>query len=138
MTLISLQRLRKDARRGRRLRVSESTRPSRIVPKVKKKQSTQQAQRDLQKLTRDQAQDRPPVNMSKIYWRVGLLLAVVWAISLIIPSMWPKVTALVVTLIVAGAGIWFVRFTKKSQELGSIVRGADSEEGRKRAARDAG
>ncbi|MEO8798779.1 MAG: hypothetical protein ABI551_12905 [Polyangiaceae bacterium] len=113
--------------------MSESTRPSRIVPKVKKKQSTQQAQRDLQKLTRDQAQDRPPVNMSKIYWRVGLLLAVVWAISLIIPSMWPKITALVVTLIVAGAGIWFVRFTKKSQELGSIVRGADSEEGRKDA-----
>ena len=71
--------------------------------------------------------------MSKVYWRVGLLLAVVWAIALIIPSVWPKAAAGVLTLVVAGAGIWFTQFQKKSQALGDIIRGADSEEGRKDA-----
>lgn len=99
----------------------------------KKKQSAQQAQRDLQKLARDQAQERPPVDVKKIFTRVGLILAVLWAVALIIPSMWVKIAMAVTTVIAVGVGIWFSRFLKKSEALGALVRSADTDEGRKEA-----
>ena len=37
------------------------------------------------------------------------------------------------SLVVVGAGIWLVRYVKKTQALGALLRGADTEEGRKEA-----
>ena len=112
---------------------SGSKPPSVAPPSKKKKQNAREAQRDLQKLARDQAQERPPVDFKKIATRVGLILAVLWAIALIIPTWWPKITAAVVTVIAVGAGVWFSRYLKKSEALGALVRGADTDEGRKEA-----
>lgn len=112
---------------------SGSKPPSLAPPSKKKKQSARDAQRDLQKLARDQAQERPPVDIKKILVRFGLILAALWAVALIIPSSIPKIAMLVVTLLAAGAMFWFSRFTKKTEALGALVRGADTDEGRKEA-----
>ena len=113
--------------------VSGSKPPSVAPPSKKKKQNAREAQRDLQKLARDQAQERPPVDLKKIVVRFGLILAVLWAVALIIPSAIPKIGMLVVTLVAAGAMFWFSRFTKKTEALGALGRGADTDEGRKEA-----
>lgn len=113
--------------------VSGSKPPSVAPPSKKKKQNAREAQRDLQKLARDQAQERPPVDLKKIVVRFGLILAVLWAVALIIPSAIPKIGMLVVTLVAAGAMFWFSRFTKKTEALGALVRSADTDEGRKEA-----
>ncbi len=112
---------------------SPSSKASSPPPSKKKKQSAQQAQRDLQKLARDQAQERPPVDLKKIVTRIGLVLAVMWAVALILPSWWPKITVSIVTLVAIGGGLWFSRYLKKSEALGALVRGADTDEGRKEA-----
>lgn len=102
-------------------------------PKKKKKTSALQAQRDLQKLARDQAQERPPVDFAKFAWRIGLILAALWAVALILPGWIAKAVTGGVTVLVAGAGLWFYRYLKKTEALGALVRGADTDEGRKDA-----
>jgi len=93
----------------------------------------QQELRDLAKPTGE----RPPVDMKKIYIRVGALVAVGWILAIIVTSYarvrWPLYVAAAVTLAVIGAGIWMVRYVRKSEALGAILRGADTDEGRKEA-----
>lgn len=99
----------------------------------KKKNSAAQAQRDLQALSRGQAQERPPLDFNKIIVRIGIAMMAVWAIALIIPSWIPKVVAGVISAGVIAAAIWFRLYIQKSEKLGAILKGADTEGGRKDA-----
>src|SRR5438046_3044783 len=98
----------------------------------KKKKSAADVQRELRELSKG-GPEKPPVDMKKIYVRVGLVVGIAWLIALFIPSWIPKAVVGVLTLVVIGAGIWVMRYMKKSQQLGAILKDADTEEGRKRA-----
>ena len=99
----------------------------------KKKRNVADVQRELRDLTKTEASERPPFDMKKVYWRVGLVLAALWIAALFIPTWIPKAVVGVLTLIVIAAGIWVVRYMKKSQQLGALLKGADTDEGRKHA-----
>jgi hypothetical protein len=100
--------------------------------KAKKKKSQAELQRELRDLSKPSTQ-RPPVDLKKIAVRVGLVLGGVWIVALFIPTWIPKAVAGVLTVVVLGAGIWVQRMMKKSQAIGDIMAGADTEEGRKEA-----
>ena len=72
-------------------------------------------------------------DMKKIITRVGLVVFVMWVAAFIVPTWYPKAAAGVLTLFVLGAGIWFRAYLQKSQRLGAILKGADTDEGRKDA-----
>ncbi len=113
-----------------------STRPSAAPGKgKKKKQSAAEIQKELKDLGKPQQEDRPPVDLKKIYLRVGLVAAVVWVIALILPyGGWiPKAVAGVATVVAIGVLVWLDRYVKKTAALGAILKGADTEEGRKKA-----
>jgi len=113
--------------------VSEAT-PSAPPPAnaKKKKKSSADVQRELRELSKG-GPEKPPIDMKKIYLRVGGVVLVAWVIALIIPGWIPKAVVGVLTLAVIGLGVWVVRMMKKSQQLGAILKDADTEEGRKRA-----
>ena len=102
----------------------------------KKKKSAAQVQKDLRDLAKPTG-ERPPVDLKKLYVRVGALVAVGWILAGIVTGYahvrWPLYVAGAVTLAVIGAGIWMIRYVRKSEALGAILRGADTEEGRKEA-----
>jgi hypothetical protein len=100
----------------------------------KKKKSAAEIQKELAGLGKPQ-EERPPVDLKKIYLRVGVVAAVVWLIALALPwGGWiPKAIAGVATVIGIGVLVWLDRYVKKTQALGSILKGADTEEGRKKA-----
>ncbi len=103
---------------------------------AKRKKSAAQVQQELRDLAKPTG-ERPPVDMKKLYVRVGALVAVGWILAIIVASYsrvrWPLLVAAAVTVAVIGAGIWMVRYVKKSEALGAILRGADTDEGRKEA-----
>ncbi|HEY1957184.1 MAG TPA: hypothetical protein VGH28_16310 [Polyangiaceae bacterium] len=103
---------------------------------AKKKKSAAKMQQELRDLAKPTG-ERPPVDMKKIYIRVGALVAVGWILAIIVTSYarvrWPLYVAAAVTLAVIGAGIWMIRYVRKSEALGAILRGAETEEGRKEA-----
>lgn len=107
------------------------------VAATKKKKSPAQVQQELRDLAKPSGGDRPPFDMNKLYLRAGGILAVGWVLAAISASMthvkWPLAVAGVVTVVVIGAGIWMIRYVKKSEALGAIMRGADTNEGRKEA-----
>lgn len=109
---------------------SASVRPP--PTKSKKKKSAADIQKELAELSKAQ-DERPPVDLKKIFVRVAIVVAVVWAIALIIPGWIPKAVAGVASVLAAGVMIWLQRYVKKTQALGAILKGADSEEGRKKA-----
>lgn len=103
-------------------------------PKKKKKQSIAEQQRELQKLAKD-VPDRPPIDLSKLYWRVGGALAVAWVLAIgtssWIHQRWPIWAALGVTIVTAGLGIWLLQTMKKTEALGALLKGAgESKESR--------
>ena len=102
----------------------------------KKKRSPAQVQQELRDLAKPTG-ERPPFDMNKLYLRVGAILVVGWVLAGIVASYahtkWPLYVAVVVTLVAIGAGIWMVRYVRKSEALGAILRGAESEAGRKDA-----
>jgi hypothetical protein len=98
----------------------------------KKKKTQADLQRELRELSKP-TQERPPVDLKKIYLRVGLVLAVVWVVAIIIPTWIPKAVAGAITVAVFGAGIWVLRQMNKSQQISAIMAGAETEEGRKEA-----
>ena len=107
-----------------------------MAAKKKKRQSPAQAQKELRDLAKPQG-ERPPVDMKKLYVRAGGLVAIGWVLCGIIASYarvaWPLYVAAAVTLAVAGAGVWMIRYVRKSEALGAILRGADTDAGRKEA-----
>jgi hypothetical protein len=101
-----------------------------------KKKSAAQVQQELRDLAKPQA-ERPPFDMNKLYVRVGGILLVGWVLAGIIASYthsrWPLYASAVVTVVVAGAGVWMFRYVKKSEALGAILRGAETRGGREEA-----
>ena len=97
----------------------------------KKKKSKAEVQQELRELSKPE--EKPPADLTKIYLRGGALVAVVWVIAVIVRH-WVGFAA-AGTLTVAGlaAVVWLQRYMKKTQALGSILAGADTEEGRKAA-----
>jgi tetratricopeptide (TPR) repeat protein len=102
----------------------------------KKRKSAAQVQQELRDLAKPTG-ERPPVDMNKLYLRAGGILAVGWVLAAIVTSYahvrWPLYVALGATVLVAAAGVWMIRYVKKSEALGAILRGADTNEGRKEA-----
>lgn len=106
-------------------------------PKAKKKKGgAKELQEALAKAQGENA-PRPAVDLKKIFVRVGLIVLVVWVLAIISSSVIGKGPALgiagAITLAAAGFGFWFVRYVRKSEHLGEILRGAQTTEGRKEA-----
>lgn len=115
-----------------------SVRPSSMPPsgdKKKKKQNAAEVQAELRKLS--EAPERPPFDLKKIYVRAGLILAGIWVTGIAIQSWahtWiPLAVSGVLTVAAVGGLIWLDRYMKKSQALGALLKGADTEEGRQDA-----
>lgn len=103
--------------------------------KSKKKQSAAEVQKELAEIGKSK-DERPPVDLKKIYIRVGLVAALVWIIAFIIPPsgrIYSVSLAGVLSVVAVGVIIWLDRYVKKTQKLGAILKGADTEEGRKAA-----
>src|SRR5258708_6663722 len=94
-------------------------------------------QRELRALAKPSSEtaEKPPIDTKRIFLRVGGVIAVVWLIALVLVrwSVIPVVAAGVLTVVAAGAGVWVVRYVNKSRALGSLLRSAETEEGRKDA-----
>jgi len=117
--------------------VADSSPPASAAPaKSKKKKQTQAAlQKELKDLSRPDpnAPQKPAVDLKKIATRVGLLVVVMWAGAIAIRHWIAYAVAGVLTALIAGVGVWLVRYMKRSEALGALLRGADTEEGRKAA-----
>ena len=97
----------------------------------KKKKSAAEVQKELRELSTPE--ERPPVDLKKIYRNIAIVVAIVWVIALIAP-WWPaKAIAGVLTVVAAVAAVWLNRYVKKTAALGALLKSADSEEGRKKA-----
>jgi hypothetical protein len=107
------------------------------VPK-KKKRSVAAMRRELRDLAKPQsdAGDKPPVELKKVFVRVGAAMAVVWLIAVALAhwSMVPVIVAGALTVLTVAAGLWIVRYVNRSRELGALIRSAgETEEGRREA-----
>jgi len=105
----------------------------------KKKKSAADVQKELRELARPDlaAAEKPPLDFKKTYTRVGLALAVAWLLAIGVTtwshSRIPIYVVAGLTVAVIGVSIWLIRFVKRSQDLGALLRGADTDEGRKEA-----
>jgi tetratricopeptide (TPR) repeat protein len=110
--------------------------------KKKKKQSAAAMQRELRDLARpsSDAAEKPPVDMKRVFVRVGGVLGVVWVVALVAVrwTIIPVIAAGALTLAAIGAGVWLVRYVNKSRALGALLRSAETDEGRKEALRKLG
>ena len=106
--------------------------------KKKKKQSAAAMQRELRDLARPSpdAPEKPPVDMKKLYVRVGGVVAIVWLVAAI-ATRWtviPLYVAGALTVAAAAAVVWLIRYVNKSREMAALLRSASqTEEGRKDA-----
>jgi hypothetical protein len=89
-------------------------------------------QRELRELSKP-SKERPPVDLKKIALRIGLILGAIWIAAVFIPTWIPKAVAGVITVVVIGAAWWLLRMMKKGEQIGAIMAGAETEEGRKNA-----
>jgi hypothetical protein len=119
---------------------AESTPPPSAAPKGKKnkkKKSAEEVKKELRELS--QGEERPPVDLTKIYRNIGIVAVVLWVLAFIIASTSkgaaPFAFGAAGLLTVAGIGvaIWLNGYVKKTQALAGILKGADTEEGRKAA-----
>jgi hypothetical protein len=101
--------------------------------KQKKKKSSAAIQKELRDLAKPSpdAPEKPPVDFKKLFIRVGAVAAVVWAVALFLYhwSWIPTAAAGALTVVGAGAAVWLVRYVKKTQHLGAILRSAQETEG---------
>jgi len=94
-------------------------------------------QAELRELSK--GEERPPVDLTKIYRNIALVVVVVWVVAAIIASSakgaapYVLAGAALLTVVGIGAGVWLQRYVKKTAALGAILKGADTEEGRKQA-----
>lgn len=101
--------------------------------KKKKKKSAAEVQKELAELGK--TEERPPMDLKKIYIRIAAVAVVLWITALIVPwGGWiPEVVAGIATIVGVAVAIWLNRYVKKSQKLGALLKGAETEEGRKQA-----
>jgi tetratricopeptide (TPR) repeat protein len=98
---------------------------------TKKKQSVAEVQKELRDLSKPT--ERPPVDMKKIYLRVGGVLAVVWIAAGIFHNKIGFGIAGATTAATAGVLYWLTNYFAKAQKLGALLSSADTDEGRKKA-----
>lgn len=109
-----------------------------LKPKQKKKHNPAAVQQELRDLAKPApGQERAPIDLQKFYSRGGLLVAVLWVIAIGTWSwqhtIWPIYVAAALTAVILGGGYWFVGYVKKNEQLATIVRGAETADGRKEA-----
>ncbi len=105
-----------------------------LAPKSKKKKTAATVQDEIRAAaTKASPKEAPKANLQKGFLRVAAVLAILWIIALFIPSPIAKYVMGAVTLVAIGGGAWFLRYIKKNEALGSILRGADTADGRKEA-----
>jgi hypothetical protein len=105
--------------------------------KKKKKRSMAVMQRELRDLSApSSAAEKPPVDLKKVLFRVGLIVGAVWLVAFV-ALRWtivPVIVAGALTIFAIAAGVWVVRYVKKSRALGALLRSASlTEEGRQDA-----
>ncbi|MEA2748259.1 MAG: hypothetical protein QOI41_2402, partial [Myxococcales bacterium] len=91
----------------------------------KKKKSRDEIQKELREVSKQD--EKPPVDLSKIYLRAGALAVVVWLIALF-TNHWVGWYGFAAAGALTVAGIvgllWLRRYMAKTQALGSILKGA--------------
>ena len=102
------------------------------VKKSKKKKSNEEVQKELRELTSSKAEP-PQFNAKQLYIRAGAVLVVIWTIAIIVNNLYVRIGAAVLTIAAAGGIVWFLRYIKKNQAIGAILRNADTAEGRQEA-----
>lgn len=100
----------------------------------KGKKSPAEIRKELRQLGKP-SEDRPAADLKKIYVRMALVLGALGIVALIVPTWYPKAIFGVLLAVAVGVAIWLNRYVKKTAALGSILRGADTEEGRQEALR---
>jgi len=73
------------------------------------------------------------LNWKSLALRVGPILAIVWVLAILAGRWWATLAAAIVTLLIAGAIGWALRFAKKTQQVSSLVTSAETPEARKEA-----
>ena len=53
------------------------------------------------------------------------MLAVIWTIAIIVNNLYVRIGATVLTIAAAGGIVWFLRYIKKNQAIGALLRNAD-------------
>ena len=102
------------------------------VEKASKKKSRADVQAELRDLSKPTDAPAPP-DLKKLYLRGGAVLLVVWVVAAIIRHWGAYAAAGALTAAAIAAVIWLQMTLKKTAALGSILKGADTEEGRKAA-----
>ena len=100
----------------------------------KKKKSRDEVQKELREVSKQE--EKPPADLSKIYLRAGALAVVVWLVALFTNHWvgWYGFAAAGALTVAGVVGLlWLRRYMAKTQALGSILKGADTAEGRKEA-----
>lgn len=100
--------------------------------KKSKKKSAAEVQEELRKISKP-TDERPPVDLKKIYIRAGAVVLIVWVISIIVRHPAGYAAAGILTVGGLVALWWLNRYVQKTQALGAILKGADTAEGRKEA-----
>lgn len=98
----------------------------------KKPKSQAEIQAELRAVGKG-GEDRPPVDLKKIYLRVGAIAVVVWIVAFIVPGKLGLVGAAILSVAAVGGLVWLDKWVKKQTALGNLLRGADTAEGRKEA-----
>ena len=114
---------------------SEGDKKPSVAPaskKAGKKKSAAEIQKEIREVTQA-AEERPPVDLKKIYTRVAAVAVIVWIIAFIVPGGIPKAVAGVLSVVGIAVVVWLDRYVKKTTQLGAILKGADTAEGRKQA-----
>ncbi len=101
-----------------------------------KKKSTAEIQKEIRDLSKPKEETRPPVDLKKVYLRIAGVVAVLGVVAFIVPppyGNYAKGVFAAVLVLAVGVSIWLDRYVKKTVALGELVRGADTDEGRKEA-----
>jgi hypothetical protein len=107
------------------------------APKKKKKKNAEEVKQELRELSK--GEDRPPVDLTKIFRNIGIVVVLVWIVAFILSGTWKGSGAYVfgaagvLTVAGIGAALWLQNYVKKTAALAGILKGADTEEGRKAA-----
>ncbi len=106
--------------------------PPPAAKKKSKKKNAAEVQEELRKLTKPE-DNKPPVDLKKIYVRAGAVVLIVWVIAVIVRHPAGYAAAGILTIGGVVALVWLNRYVQKTQALGAILKGADTAEGRKEA-----
>ena len=104
--------------------------------KASKKKSVSETQQEIRDLSKPKDDAKPPVDLKKVYIRIALVLLALLVVAIIVPppyGVYAKAGFGVILVAAAGVCIWLDRYVKKTLALGAILRGADTDEGRKEA-----